>query len=65
MKYKSELIKEMIDSRGHKKSSIHYQSECVETWIEEAKGAYPKLSDYESEWLNYITQNLASFIEGE
>ena len=55
MKYESELIKEIVDSRGHEKSSLHYESECIETWIEEAKGAYPKLSDYESEWLNYIS----------
>ena len=55
MKYKSELIKEIVEARGHKKSSLHYESECVETWIEEAKGAYPKLCDYESEWLNYIS----------
>ena len=57
MKYQSELIKEIIDTRGHEKSSLHYQSECVETWIEENKGAYPKLCDYESEWLNYIVEN--------
>ena len=57
MKYKSELVKEIVESRGHEKSSIHYQSECIETWIEEAKGAYPKLCDYESEWLNYIVSN--------
>ena len=56
MKYKSELIKEMIDSRGHEKSSIHYQSECIETWIEGAKGGYPKLCDYQSEWLSYINK---------
>ena len=55
MKYKSELIKEIVDTRGHKKSSLHYESECVEKWIEETKGAYPKLCDYESEWLNYIS----------
>ena len=55
MKYESELIKEIVDSRGHDKSSLHYQSECVETWIEEAKGAYPKLCDYETEWLYYIS----------
>ena len=55
MKYQSELIKEIVESRGHKMSSIHYESECAETWIEEAKGAYPKLCDYESEWLNYIS----------
>ena len=55
MKYKSELIKEIVDTRGHKESSLHYESECVETWIEEAKGGYPKLCDYESEWLKYIS----------
>ena len=55
MKYKSELIKDIVDTRGHKKSSLHYESECVRAWIEETKGAYPKLCDYESEWLNYIS----------
>ena len=55
MKYQSELIKEIVEARGHQKSSLHYESECVETWIEEAKGAYPKLCDYEGEWLNYIS----------
>ena len=53
--YESELIKEIVEARGHKKSSLHYESECTETWIEEAKGAYPKLCDYQSEWLNYIS----------
>ena len=55
MKYQSEIIPEIVEQRGHKKSSLHYQSECVETWIEEAKGAYPKLGDYQAEWLNYIS----------
>ena len=32
-----------------------YESECVKSWIEEAEGAYPKLCDYESEWLKYIS----------
>ena len=53
--YESELIEEIVDTRGHKKSSLHYESECVESWIEEAKGAYPKLCDYESEWIKYIS----------
>ena len=57
MKYQSELIKEIVDTRGHEKSSLHYESECIETWIEENKGAYPKLTDYQAEWLNYIVQN--------
>ena len=57
MKYQSELIKEIVGTRGHEMSSIHYESECVEKWIEETKGAYPKLCDYQSEWLNYIIEN--------
>ena len=57
LKYESELIKDIVESRGHEKSSLHYESECVEKWIEEAKGAYPKLCDYQSEWLTYIIEN--------
>ena len=57
MKYKSELIKDIVDTRGHEKSSLHYESECIGAWIEETKGVYPKLCDYESEWLNYINEN--------
>ena len=53
--YESELIKEIIDTRGHEKSSLHYESECIETWIAENEGAYPKLCDYESEWIKYIS----------
>ena len=57
MKYKSELIKEIVETRGHELSSLHYESECVEKWIEETKGAYPKLCDYEGEWLAYCLEN--------
>ena len=57
MKYQSELIKEIVDKRGQKFPSRHYQSECVESWIEETKGSYPKLCDYEGEWLNYIVES--------
>ena len=57
MKYQSELINEILEDRGHEKSSLHYESECVESWIEESKGAYPKLCDYEGEWLNYMIEN--------
>ena len=56
MKYQSELIKEIIDMRGHDKSSLHYESECIESWIAENKGGYPKLCDYQAEWLNYINE---------
>ena len=57
MKYESELLNEILEKEGHKVPTLHYQSECIESWIEEAKGAYPKLCDYESEWLNYINEN--------
>ena len=57
MKYESELNNEILKKRGHELSSLHYQSECVKTWIDETKGAYPKLCDYQSEWLNYILEN--------
>ena len=57
MKYQSEIIKEIVDKRGHKFPSLHYQSECVESWIKEVEGAYPKLCDYVGEWLNYIVES--------
>ena len=57
MKYEAEIIKDIVDSRGHTKTSIHYQSECVEEWVKEVEGAYPKLCDYQPEWLNYSAEN--------
>ena len=57
MKYQSEIIAEIVDKRGHEKSSLHYESECIQSWIDENKGNYPKLCDYQSEWLNYINEN--------
>ena len=56
MKYESEIIKDIVDSRGHEKTSLHYESECVEKWIKEVEGAYPKLCDYRPEWLNYSNE---------
>lgn len=57
MKYEADIIKEIVDKRGHEKTSIHYQSECVEEWVKEVEGAYPKLCDYQPEWLNYSNEN--------
>ena len=57
MKYKSELINEILEKKGHEVPNLHYQSECIESWIDDYKGLYPKLCDYESEWLNYILEN--------
>ena len=57
MKEQSEIIREILEQRGHEKSSLHYQSECIETWLEEVKGSYPKLTEYQAEWLNYMLEN--------
>ena len=58
MKYTSEIIHEIIETEGHiAPSTFHYESECKEEWIKEIKGAYPKLTDYEGEWLNYYLEN--------
>ena len=56
-KYQSEIINEILEKRGHELSSLHYESECIDSWIEEVKGGYPKLCDYQSEWLNYVNEN--------
>ena len=47
MKYESEIIHEILEQRGHELSSLHYQSECLESWIDETKGADRKLCDYQ------------------
>ena len=52
IKYKSEIINEIIENEGHYVPSLHYESECVNYWIESIRGAYPKLCDYEGEWLD-------------
>ena len=58
MKYTSEIIHEIIETEGHiAPSTFHYESECKEEWIKEIKGAYPKLTDYEGEWLSYYLEN--------
>ena len=54
MKYQSELMKEIVDKRGHKKSSIHQVS---------GTGVNP-LGIFEVP-VEAITQNLSSFIGEE
>ena len=57
MKYKSELINEIVENEGHCSPTLHYESECIGYWIESIRGSYPKLTDYEGEWLNYYLEN--------
>lgn len=63
MKYESEIIAEILEKRGHETSSLHYESECIEMWIENVIGKFP----YETitDVTEATTQNLASFIGGE
>ena len=56
-RYKSEIIAEILDKQGHSAPDIHYESECIDKWINDAKGSYPKLNDYESEWLDYFNDH--------
>ena len=60
MKYKSELIKEIVGVRGHEKSSLHYESEWLNYIALNPVGEFPYviLSDV----TEAITQNLALFI---
>lgn len=59
MKYKSELLFELIENNGHVTSKIpHYESECENEFISEVRGAYPKLNDYSGEWLNYANNHV-------
>lgn len=58
MKYQSEILNEIIEGEGHISPNLHYQSECKESFINSIKGSYPKLTDYEGEWLNYYIENI-------
>ena len=59
MKYKSELLSELIEKNGHTTTKVtHYESECENEFISEVRGAYPKLIDYSGEWLNYANNHV-------
>lgn len=59
MKYKSELLSELIEKNGHTTTKVpHYESECENEFISEVRGAYPKLIDYSGEWLNYANEHM-------
>ena len=54
-KYESELLFDLMKRDGGNPSSnvLPYESELIEFYINQVIGAYPKLQDYQAEWLNY------------
>ena len=55
LKYESELLFDLMKRDGDDAPSdvLPYESELKEKYLEQVKGAYPKLQDYRAEWLNY------------
>ena len=55
LKYESEILFDLMKRDGDDTPSdvLPYESELKEKYLEQVEGAYPKLQDYRSEWLNY------------
>ena len=56
MKYESEILYELMKRDGllnPSQDNLPYESELKEKYVNDVEGAYPKLQDYRSEWLNY------------
>ena len=60
LKYESELLFDLMKRDGDDTPSgvLPYESELKEKYLKQVEGAYPKLQDYRSEWLNYNLMNL-------
>ena len=55
LKYESEILFDLMKRDGDDAPSdvLPYESELKEKYLKQVEGAYPKLMDYRSEWLNY------------
>ena len=55
LKYESEILFDLMKRDGDDAPSdvLPYESELKEKYLQQVEGAYPKLQDYRSEWLNY------------
>ena len=56
MRYESEILYDLMKRDGllnPSQNNLPYESELKEEYIDGIKGAYPKLTDYQAEWLNY------------
>ena len=59
LKYESEILFDLMKRDGDDAPSgvLPYESELKEKYLKQVEGAYPKLIDYRSEWLNYNLYN--------
>ena len=55
LKYESEILFDLMKRDGDDAPSgvLPYESELKEKYLKQVEGAYPKLTDYRPEWLNY------------
>ena len=55
LKYESEILFDLMKRDGDNTPSdvLPYESELKEKYLKQVEGAYPKLQDYRSEWMNY------------
>ena len=55
LKYESDILFDLMKRDGDDTPSdvLPYESELKEKYLKQVEGAYPKLQDYRSEWLNY------------
>ena len=60
MRYESEILYDLMKRDGllnPPQNKLPYESELKEKYVEDVVGAYPKLNDYRSEWLNYALED--------
>ena len=65
MRYESEILYDLMKRDGllnPSQEQLPYESELKEKYVDEVKGAYPKVTDYRPEWLNY---NLGYYIPAD
>ena len=55
LKYESEILFDLMKRDGDDAPSgvLPYESELKEKYLKQVEGAYPKITDYRPEWLNY------------
>ena len=60
MRYESEILYDLMKRDGllnPPQNKLPYESELKEKYLNDVAGAYPKLNDYRSEWLNYALED--------
>ena len=60
MRYESEILYDLMKRDGllnPPQNKLPYESELKEKYLNDVVGAYPKLQDYRSEWLNYALED--------